>query len=157
MKIEDGYFYFIEDKFFDKFNNYDLMQNKENGIKRPCYFCFRDKHNPKIIWFVPITSKVEKYKKIYESKLKLRKHVYNFVFGKVLGKEKVFLIQNIFPTTEKYILDKYIINGSEVKISTRLKKEVVETAEKVIELSKRGINIPFYDIISMKKTLEQEK
>ena len=154
MKIEDGFFYFIKDDFFEKFKNYDLMQNKENGNKRPCYFCFRDKHNSKIIWFVPITSKVEKYRKIYQNKLKNRKQVYNFVFGQVLGVEKVFLIQNIFPTTEEDILDKYILNGKEVAISTRLRREVLETAEKVIELAKRGVNIPFYDIISMRNALE---
>ncbi len=44
---------------------------------------------------------MEKYKSIYENKKKkLKKKVYNFVFEKVLGKEKA---QNIFPTTEEYI------------------------------------------------------
>ena len=42
------------------------MQNKENGNKRSCYFCFNDPKNEEIIWFVPISSKVEKYKIIYE-------------------------------------------------------------------------------------------
>ena len=154
MKIKEGYFYFIKDEFFEKFNNYDLMQNKENGNKRPCYFCFKDKSNPDIIWFVPISSKVEKYKKIYENKLKTRKQVYNFVFGQVMGVEKVFLIQNIFPTTQEYILERYVMNGVEVNISKSLKRQVVETAKTVIELAKIGVNIPFYDIISLKKTLE---
>lgn len=53
-----------------------------------------------------VKMKVEKYKSIYENKKKARKNVYNFVFGKVLGKEKTFLIQNIFPTTEEYIESK---------------------------------------------------
>ena len=156
MEIKEGYFYFIKDEFFQKFNNYDLMQNKESGNKRPCYFCFKDKSNPKIIWFVPISSKVEKYKKIQENKLKTRRKVYNFVFGQVMGIEKVFLIQNIFPTTKEYILEKYIMNGKEVNISNVLKRQVVETAETVIELAKIGVNIPFYDIISLKNTLEKD-
>ena len=62
MKIEDGKFYFIKQEFFEIFNEYNLMQNKENGNKRPCYFCFRDDIDKDIIWFVPISSKVEKYK-----------------------------------------------------------------------------------------------
>ena len=155
MEIKEGYFYFIKDEFFEKFSNYDLMQNKENGNKRPCYFCFRDKYNSKIIWFVPISSKVEKYKKIYENKTKTRRQVYNFVFGQVMGVEKVFLIQNIFPTTEEYILEKYIMNGEEVNISRVLKRQVIEASQKVIKLAKRGVNIPFYDIISLKNTLEK--
>lgn len=156
MEIKEGYFYFIKDEFFQKFNNYDLMQNKESGNKRPCYFCFKDKSNPEIIWFVPISSKVEKYKKIQENKLKTRRKVYNFVFGQVMGIEKVFLIQNIFPTTKEYILEKYIMNGKEVNVSNVLKRQVVETAETVIELAKIGVNIPFYDIISLKNTLEKD-
>ena len=107
MKVENGKFYFIKDTFFEIFKGYKLMENKENGNKRPCYFCFTDPENSKIIWFVPISSKVDKYKTIYESKKKKQKKVYNFVFGKVLGKEKAFLIQNIFPTTELYIESKY--------------------------------------------------
>lgn len=72
MVIEDGKFYFIKDEFFDVFKDYGLMVNKENGNKRPCYFCFRDRKNKEIIWFVPISTKYEKYKKIYENK-KLKK------------------------------------------------------------------------------------
>lgn len=90
MKVENGKFYFIKDDFFDVFRGYQLMENKENGNKRPCYFCFNDVEDEEIIWFVPISSKVDKYKVIYENKKKKKRKVYNFVFGKVLGKEKAF-------------------------------------------------------------------
>ena len=156
MKVENGKFYFIKDDFFDVFKGYKLMENKENGNKRPCYFCFNDLENKEIIWFVPISSKVEKYKLIYEKKNKNRKKVYNFVFGKVLGKEKAFLIQNIFPTTEKYIESKYQNKMRDVEITEVLKKEIIETSMKVINLAKKEINIPFYDIIEMKKILLEE-
>ena len=43
MKVENGKFYFIKDEFFDIFKDYKLMENKESGTKRPCYFCFRDR------------------------------------------------------------------------------------------------------------------
>ena len=69
MVIEDGKFYFIKDEFFDVFKDYGLMVNKESGNKRPCYFCFNDPENEEIIWFVPISSKVEKYKAIYASSI----------------------------------------------------------------------------------------
>ena len=153
MKVENGKFYFIKDKFFDLFKGYKLMENKENGNKRPCYFCFNDPENEAIIWFVPISSKVDKYKVIYENKKKTRKKVYNFVFGKVLGKEKAFLIQNIFPTTEEYIESKYQNKKQDVEITETLKQEIIETSMNVIKLAKKGINIPFYDIIEMKNIL----
>ena len=133
------------------------MENKENGNKRPCYFCFNDPKNNKIIWFVPISSKVEKYKSIYESKKKSKKKVYNFVFGKVLGKERTFLIQNIFPTTEKYIENKYQNKMQDVEITETLKQKIIKTSMTVISLAKKGINIPFYNIIEMKEILLKEQ
>ncbi len=155
MVIEDGKFYFIKDEFFDVFKDYGLMANKENGNKRPCYFCFRDRKNKEIIWFVPISTKFEKYKRIYENK-KLKsgnRPVYNFVFGEVLGKKAVFLIQNIFPTIEKYIEKKYKSSNMDVEIPTTERDNVIITSLRVVELAQRGINIPFYDIIKMKNIL----
>ena len=157
MKVENGKFYFIKDEFFDIFKNYELMQNKENGNRRPCYFCFNDLENTEIIWFVPISSKIKKYKAIYEKKKKERKVVYNFVFGNVLGKEKAFLIQNIFPTTEKYIESKYQNKMQDVEITETLKRKIIKTSTNVIKLAKKGINIPFYDILEMKKMLLEDR
>ena len=155
MVIEDGKFYFIKDEFFDVFKDYGLMENKDGVTKRPCYFCFRDRKDKEIIWFVPISTKYDKYKKIYDNKkLKSRnKPVYNFVFGNVLGKKAVFLIQNIFPTTEKYIEEKYTNSNKDVEIPTVVKDEIIKIALRVVKLAEAGTNIPFYDIIEMKNTL----
>lgn len=155
MVIEDGKFYFIKDEFFDVFKEYNLMINKENGNKRPCYFCFRDRKDKEIVWFVPISTKYGKYKKIYENK-KLKsgnRPVYNFVFGNVLGKKSVFLIQNIFPTTEKYIEEKYTNSNKDVEIPTIVKEDVIRTSFRVVRLAEAGTSIPFYDIIEMKNIL----
>lgn len=70
MQVDVGYFYFVKDNFFDIINDTELMKNKENEIKRPCYFCFRSKENDKIIWFVPVSTKVDKYKKYMKIKSK---------------------------------------------------------------------------------------
>ena len=159
MVIEDGKFYFIKDEFFDVFKDYGLMVNKENGNKRPCYFCFKDRKNKEIIWFVPISTKYEKYKELYETKKNKsgKRPVYNFVFGNVLGKKAVFLIQNIFPTTEKYIENKYVNSNIDVEIPTTVRDNVIITSLRVVELAERGINIPFYDIVKMKTSKSREK
>ena len=68
MKVEDGKFYFIKDSFFEVFKEYKIMENKESGNKRPCYFCFRDRKDERIIWFVPISTKYDKYKKFMKAK-----------------------------------------------------------------------------------------
>lgn len=69
MQIDVGYFYFIKDSFFEVVNDKELMRNKENGRKRPCYYCFKSKENEKIIWFIPVSTKVDKYQKIYDNKI----------------------------------------------------------------------------------------
>ena len=155
MIIEDGKFYFIKDEFFDVFSDYGLMVNKENGNKRLCYFCFRDRKNKEIIWFVPISTKYEKYKKLYENKKAKsgKRPVYNFVFGNVLGKKAVFLIQNIFPTIEEYIEKKYVSSNIDVEIPKKVKDNVIVISFRVVELAERGINVPFYDIVRMKNVL----
>ena len=158
MIIEDGKFYFIKDEFFNIFKNYGLMLNKENGKSRPCYFCFRDRQDKEIIWFVPISTKYDKYKKIYDTK-KIKsgnRPVYNFVFGNVLGKKSVFLIQNIFPTKEEYIEKKYTNANKDVEIPNIVKEDVITTSLRVINLAEKGINIPFYNIIEMKNILLNE-
>lgn len=49
--------------FFDIMDDPELMKNKENGNKRPCYYCFKSEKYDDIIWFVPVSTKVEKYQK----------------------------------------------------------------------------------------------
>ena len=41
----------------------------------------------------------------------------------------------------------------DVEITESLKREIIQTAMNVIKLAKKGINIPFYDIIEMKNIL----
>lgn len=53
MQIDVGYFYFIKDSFFDIIDDPELMKNKENGNKRPCYYCIKSKKYDNIIWFIP--------------------------------------------------------------------------------------------------------
>ena len=48
MKVESKHFYFIKDDFFKEVGDRQLLQNKENGNKRPCYYCFKQKEEDKI-------------------------------------------------------------------------------------------------------------
>ena len=55
--------------FFDIMDDPELMKNKENGNKRPCYYCFKREKYDDIIWLVPVRTKVKKYQKIYNKKV----------------------------------------------------------------------------------------
>lgn len=155
MQIENRRFYFISDEFIKKYGiKYNLMENKETGTKRPCYFCFKDKIDEHIIWFVPISKQYEKYKTIYEKKKeKIKREPLNFVFGIVKDENAVFLIQNMFPTTEEYIGEKYQIRNNDVTISIPLQKEIIEKAEAILRLESKGIHVAFSNLLDFKKEL----
>ena len=155
MQIENGRFYFINNTFIQTYGiKYNLMKNKERGTKRTCYFCFKDKVEESIIWFVPISKQYEKYKSIYEKKKKkIHREPLNFVFGIVKDENAVFLIQNMFPTTKKYIEEKYQVKNNDVTISMPLQKEIIEKAESVLRLEEKGIHVAFSNLIDFKREL----
>ncbi len=158
MIIEKGKFYFIKDEFFELVKDKELCANKERGTKRPCFYCFKDKEYQNLIWFIPISSKLEKYKRIYEAKIKRSRIVDTIVFGYVEGEERAFLIQNMFPTTKEYIIEKYIRQERDVVVNKRLNKELQTKASKILNLIEQGYNkIVFPDIISIKEILLQNE
>ena len=159
MQINIGCFYFIKDSFFDIIDDSELMQNKENGNKRPCYYCFKSKTYEDIIWFIPVSTKIEKYQKIYNYKIqkqiKLGKKpsIDTIVFGNVANTYSVFLIQNMFPVTKKYVESQYIKNKVAIRLSNKLQKEVIYKANKILNLYNHGMkNIIFPNV---DKILEQ--
>lgn len=142
MEIKKGRLYFIKDEFLEIYGEkYNLMNNKEQGTKRPTYFCFRDEKDDNILWFVPMSKKYDKYMNVYiEKKEKLNREPTNFVFSNnIAGSKGVFLIQNMFPTLEKYIKEQYIKNKQEVLVPIPIQKEILEKAKKMIIYAKKGI------------------
>ena len=70
MEVKQGYSNHIKDSFFSDVSDSYLMSNKEDGNYRPHYYAIEDLGNKDIFWMIPISSKVEKYKKIITSKIK---------------------------------------------------------------------------------------
>lgn len=154
MKIKTGYLYHIKDEFFEVVKDENLMTNHERGKKRPTYFTIKDKN---ILWFIPISSKVEKYKKIINNKKKKYGRCDTILIREVLGNDSVILLQNAFPTLEKYIDHAHIMNdGKPAKVISSLKEEILEKFKYLIKLKKRGINLFFTDIDKIKEQMEKE-
>lgn len=138
MFLETGYVYHIKDEYFEFVKDEKLMKNHENGNTRPTYFCIKNT-NSKVLWFIPMSSKVEKYKKIQEQKIKKSGVCDTIVIGKYRRKESVFLIQNIFPITEKYIDHIDTIRNQAVAVVEGTKKEITYKVNKIFTLkSKRN-------------------
>ena len=153
MKIQTGYLYHIKDDFFDIVNDENLMTNHERGKKRPTYFTIKDKN---ILWFIPLSSKIDKYKKIVDKKMEKYGVCNSILIRDILGNESAILIQNAFPTLEKYIDHVHTVDGVPLNVPTDLQNEIKSLFKNMIGLKKRGTNLFFTDIDSLKKKMLDE-
>ena len=153
MQVQTGYLYHIKDEFFDKIKNKGLMINHENGHSRPSYLAIKDND---ILWFIPLSSKIDKYKSIVEKKVKKYGTCKTILIKKIAGREQVILIQNAFPTLEKYIQSRHTIDGKFIKISSFIEREIVNDLEYMLSLKKEGLNLFFTDIDFIKKIMLEE-
>ena len=147
-----GKFYFLSDEYCNKFSKHGVMVNKEttsDGLhRRPCFYAIQDIKNESIYWMIPISSQIEKYRSLLEEKLK-RYRVYDGLeFGYVQGREAAFLLQNICPVTEKYIVEKYIDErtGKDVSIPNDLMRKIDAKAKKIMNKYYQGTKIVITDL-----------
>lgn len=115
------------------------------------FFTIKDKD---ILWFVPLSSKVEKYKKIVDDKMKRYGRCDTILIREVLGKDAAILLQNAFPTLEKYIDHPHLLeNGKPAKVVETLKEEILQNFEYFLKLKSKGVNLFFTGIDKIKEKL----
>ena len=153
MKVQTGYIYHIKDEYFDKVNDKGLMINHENGHARPTYFTIKDKD---ILWFIPLSSKVFKYQPIIDKKIKKYGNCKSIMIGEIADKESVILLQNAFPTLEKYIDHVHTLNGAPMRVADNLKDEILYNFNFLLALKKQGTNLFFTDIDNLKQKMLEE-
>ena len=153
MRVKTGYIYHIKDEFFDKINDKGLMINHENGRARPTYFTIKDKD---ILWFIPLSSKVSKYQPIIDKKIKKYGDCRSIMIREIAEKKSVILLQNAFPTLEKYIYHPHTINGAPARVADNLKDEILQNFNSLLALKKQGINLFFPDIDKIKEMMLEE-
>lgn len=155
--MQEGHFYYLSDQYFVDFPDPFLMKNKEviNGQphNRPCFYAFKDTITG-LYWMIPFSSQVGKFRGIYNKKVKKYKYCNTIRFGYVLGHEKAFLIQNMCPVTDKYILNKYIdASQAPVQIDNILAKNLVSDAKRVLLLQRKGTKLIFPDVLKIEAAL----
>lgn len=154
MEVKTGYIYHIKDEYFDKINDKSLMINHENGRARPTYFTIKDKD---ILWFIPLSSKVSKYQPIIDKKVKKYGDCRSIMIREIADKKSVILLQNAFPTLEKYIDHPHTINGAPARVGDLLKDEILDNFNALLAMKKQGINLFFTDIDKIKEMILEEK
>ena len=135
-------FYILKDEFFIEMNDPYLKNNK--NCNRPFYYCVKESiSNKDIYWMIPLSSKVEKYKKIIKSKVDSNKRCDGLYVCKLPnGKENAFLIQDIFPVTDEYIDREFTLGSNHLILPYVDDVKIIETkAKKVIQMIKNGVQL----------------
>ena len=153
MEIKTGYLYHIKDEYFDVVNDETLMQNHERGKKRPTYFTIKDKN---ILWFIPISSKIDKYQKIVDKKIEKYGFCNTILIEKIFDEDAAILLQNAFPTLEQYIDHIHTVNGSPARVSEKLEEIILKNFRNLMKLHTRGIKVFFTDIDKLKEKMLEE-
>lgn len=156
MKIVSGYIYHIKDEFFDAVNDENLMSNHERGKARPTYFVIKEKDND-VLWFIPLSTKVDKYTRIVNNKITKYGNCKTILIRNILGKKAAILIQNAFPTIEKYIDHEHLNpNGKPAKVIESLCEEIEENFKTLLLMKEHGVNLFFTDIDRIKEKMLNE-
>ena len=153
MKIKTGYLYHIKDEYFEKINDDSLMANHERGKKRPTYFTIKDND---ILWFIPLSSKVNKYENIVNKKIKKYGFCNTILIENIYDRKSAILLQNAFPTLEKYIDHVHTVDGIPARVPKKLEGIILDNFEKLMKLHNRGFKVFFTDINKIKKQLYEE-
>ena len=132
--------YKIKDKYFIDFPDPYLKSN--SGENRPCYYCYTASDTG-LFWMIPLSWRVEKYKRVMEQRREMNKPC-DIVHVARLdnGKESAFLIQDMFPVTDEYILGEYLLGNSFFRVtSDALAKTIARKAKTIMTLIRKGIRL----------------
>ena len=153
MILNQGRFYFLSDTFYTEFTDSGLMRNHGDSAGRPCYLAVKDIHRDNIFWFVPISHMTDKYHEIYDKKIEKYGVCDTIIFGNVLGQERAFLIQNMFPATSEWIENEYTNQNIAVGIDGRLQLEISKKVAKILALARQGKKVTFTNLIDLENSL----
>ena len=141
--------YHLTDDYFSDAEKYlgtarnGLLSNKDG--RRPYFLCLEDAENSDILWAVPLSTRVDKYKKLVEKKINRYGVCDTIVLGRFAGNECAFLIQNMFPICKEYIASVHTVGGTPVTVHKKLKAEIVSKAKRTLNIYRTNKFILFSD------------
>lgn len=146
MEIVEKCFYHIKDDYFALACDPLLMANKENGRFRPNFLALRDPSSDGVFWMVPVSCKVEKYKKIVDEHTRRYGESVRIVLWRCDGRDAAYLIQNAFPVTAAYIDHPHISGGMPLCMNDSSGQKIERAFLRCMNLHKRGVRVFFSDV-----------
>ena len=78
------------------------------------------------------------------------------MISEIANEQTAILLQNAFPTLEKYIDHPHIVDGKPLKVIDTLKNEILDNFKYLMALKKEGRNLFFTDIDTIKEKMLDE-
>ena len=78
------------------------------------------------------------------------------MISEIFNKSSVILIQNAFPTLEKYIDHVHTVDGKPARVSMKLEKIILSNFNNLMKLHNRGAKVFFVDIDMVKRIILDE-
>ena len=150
--IKDGYVYHIRDLYFEMAKDNMLMRNHEDGAYRPTYLCLQDEKTG-LFWAIPMSTRIFKFKPIIDKDTEKYGRCVKMLIGRYGDKESVFLFQNMFPITAKYIDHIHTIGGKPVAVELNVKRKIIRTFKECLRLHKRGVKVIFTNIEQLEQLM----
>lgn len=150
MELTQYGFYKLKDDYFTDFPSKRHMQNKAEN--RPYYLSVKNENG--IVWLIPISSKVEKYRaKIFADEGKYGECLLYHII-KFMGEERAVLIGNMIPVIPKYIKGEFTISGYHYIVhDTAAIKAIKKRSSRYLSLVRSGKMRPYVDILSIERKL----
>ena len=155
MIYQEGYVYHIKDEYFEKVQDSNLMKNKEGGTYRPTFYCLRD-NKTSLLWMVPLSSRVEKFKAIHDKQVTKYGKCLTIVLGEFDGKEAAFLLQNMFPTRDYYLDHIPTRNNNPVPVKHSIHKEVTTRMKKFVSFIPKAKKLYFQILTDLSRLCLQK-
>lgn len=113
---------------------------------RPC-LCVKHPVQ-KVLWFVPISSKIEKYRALRIKKILLWGRCDTIYIGPLHeGRDNAFLMQNMFPAPPHFVKNEYHYgSGKPVMPEKQVYDEIQNCADNVFRATMRGRRLMYTDI-----------
>ncbi len=135
MICQEGYVYHIKDKYFEKVQGSNLMQNK-NSTYRPTFYCLRYKKTSLLRG--PLITLVEKVPAIHDKQVKKYGRCLTIVLEEFDGREGAFLLQNILPIRAYYLDHIHTRNNNPVPVKHSIHKEASTNMKRLRQLHAKG-------------------
>lgn len=140
----------IADQYFDDFPSIRHMSNKHE--KRPYYLAIRGVDG--IIWMVPLSSQVEKYKRKIEADEAKYGDCMFYYLAKVKGRESAFLVGNAIPVTENYIKKPFTVRGIPFVMQNKEDiRKIQSKLKRYLLMTRQGRMRPAVDILGIERVL----